>query len=160
MKITHFFDKHEFVRSGENWYDLYNPRWLVLADSFRLQTGKCILSPHPRALGRRDDIIGGTGYDAHNIDKHGLVEAGDTFPYINELEGESLSMYKAFNIAKKIGFTGIGIYPEWTLNEKRRCGIHLDVRSGILPGNPTTWGYVDGKFVTIETAFNYLIDII
>ena len=156
--LTYFFDRDEFFRNGKNWYDLYDRRWLVLIDAFRLQTGICRLSLHPRALGRHDGVDNGkSGYDAHNIDKHGLVQAGDTFPNINADVNEYLSMQKCFNVAKEIGFTGIGIYPQWTLHGERRCGIHLDTRRGVLPGSPSTWGYVDGEVVTVNKAFDFLI---
>lgn len=159
QELTYFFGRKEFYRNGENWYDLYDPRWLVLVDSFRLATGICLLSPHPRALGRRDGIDNRSGYDGHNIDKHGYVKAGDTFPNIMRKENEYLSIRFAFHTARDIGFTGIGIYPQWALNGKRRCGLHLDVRDGVLPGQPVTWGYLDNKFVPMENAFNYLIDL-
>lgn len=157
--LSYFFKKHEFERNGENWYDLYDPRWIVLIDVFRLQTGICRLSPNPEALGRRDGVNPSkSGYNAHNIDKHGVVKAGDTFPNIFVRENEILSIHHCFLTAKNIGFTGIGIYPQWKLNGIRRCGMHLDVRDNQAPGNPATWGYVDGKFVSINKAFDYLTE--
>lgn len=157
-KVTFFFEKDEFNRNDVNWYDLYDPRWLVLIDTFRLYTGVCQLSPHSRALGRNDGRYSRSGYDGHNIDKHGLVMAGDCFPNINSFQNEFLSAKYSFDVAKDIGFTGIGFYPQWTLNGKRRFGFHFDTRRSAEPKSPAAWGYVNGKMVEIEKAFNFLME--
>jgi len=156
IHLTHFFKRSEFDRNGENWYDLYDPRWLVLIDAFRLRTGKCSLSPHPRALGRRDGVNDRTGYDGHNIDKHGFVMAGDVFPHMPEGSVEYVDAYNSVRYAKKVGFTGIGLYPEWRKDGLRRFGLHLDTRRTVSPSHPATWGFIDGKFIDIETALNTL----
>lgn len=153
--LTDFFKIEEFNRNGENWYDKYDPRWLVMIDIFRLHTGVCELSPHPRALGRRDgNDPNKTGFDGHNIDKHGLVYAGDVFPFLGK--DEYTSIFNAYSIAKRTGFTGVGIYPQWTKDGKRRCGMHLDTRRTITLGGTAEWGFVDGKFVPVKEALNSL----
>ena len=55
--------------------------------------------------------------------------------------------------AKKLGFTGIGIYPGWNNNKgEKQCGFHLGVRPTRKMGDPATWGYMNGEFVSLMKA--------
>lgn len=147
-----YFNRAEFERNGENWFEKCSPRLLVLLDTFRHLTGECIISPHPLAIGRR-------AYDKnpnsqHSVDTWREVRAIDLLP---TLYPDSNILPDAIpdewiQVAKEIGFTGIGLYPQWTHKGKQRCGLHLDVRDAPL----ATWGYIDGKMVSIETALETL----
>jgi len=59
-----------------------------------------------------------------------------------------------FAIAKKVGFSGIGIYPDW----KPYLGMHLDVRADRSADNPATWSGIrtssGQKYFGIERAFS------
>jgi hypothetical protein len=156
IDLAFFFKRHEYNRANENWYDLYDNRWIILMDAFRLKTGPCTLSPNERALGRRDGVNNRTGFDAHNIDKHGIVMGGDIFPHWQVSHSEYVSALMAVSYAKEVGFTGIGLYPEWILHGERRYGLHLDTRRTHQPGEPAEWGYVDGEFVHIKQALKIL----
>lgn len=58
---------------------------------------------------------------------------------------------RAINVAKNVGFTGIGIYPDWL----PYAGMHLDVREG----SRATWGGVDvdgsQEYIAINKAVTY-----
>lgn len=165
MKLPklHYFDRSEFVRD-EDWFPLMSPRLLVLLDTFRHLTGKCIISPNKDAIGRRDDTD-----SQHNVEKWGEVRAVDVFPTMEprglkekwKIEGEedgyfldSLAEEWVYQ-AKKIGFTGIGIYPNWTYKGEQRPGMHLDVRDG-TPGDPVTWGRIGNEYVSLDKAMEVL----
>jgi hypothetical protein len=147
-----FFELSEFERDGFNWYHYYDPRLLVLLDVFRLQTGLCEISSHPKAMGRYDGLNNGkSGFDAHNFDKHGVVFGIDVFPFISG--NEYTDAFNSYHIARRVGFTGIGIYPQWKDNGKRRFGMHLDTRRTNNPKtDPAVWGYVDGQFTSVENG--------
>lgn len=67
--------------------------------------------------------------------------------------------YKAIQAAKLSGFTGIGIYPHWTLNGKTAGGLHVDIRTTHHPADPATWGGIkfEGQqtYVSLNEALNY-----
>lgn len=88
-----------------------------------------MISPAKGAVGRRD---GYSGNSQHNYDRWGEVRALDIMPFGMTT---ALARKRAFNLAKQVGFTGIGVYPEWT----PRPGLHVDVRMDRTEGNPATW---------------------
>lgn len=135
----YFFDDSEFLRppnGGGNsidWKPKMAPRLLVLLDTFRFQWGAPVMiSPAWGAIGRfLDDDA-----SQHNIERWGEVRAIDLMPYGMV---SAADRQRAFNIASSLGFTGIGLYPDW----QPRPGIHLDVRIDQRPGFPATWAGVD-----------------
>ena len=153
-KHLRYFKNHEFVREGRNWLPMYNPRLLILLDVFRHLTGPCILSPHPFALGRMSyPKRPGT---LHKYDAEEGVRAIDVFPtiYTKEVGIEDSIKHAVanwINTASYLGFGGCGLYPQWTLYEEQRPGLHLDIRE-----SPYQWGWVDGKQVPIEQALETL----
>ena len=141
-----FFSRSEFYRNDTDWFPYIDPRLLVLLDSLRcIIKSPIAISPHPRAVGRND----GDSSSMHNIDKHGRVFAVDTLP-AQSYKHKYISTY--VRLAKELGFTGIGVYPDWT----PRPGLHLDTRTDRDVGNPATWGYVDGEFVSIDKALEVI----
>lgn len=134
-----YFSEHEF----NGWYGRLSPELKIALDTFRGVWGyPVIISPAEGAVGRHL----GDSKSQHNIDKWGEVRAVDIFPYGLDSYSDAV---RAIQCAKESGFTGIGIYPEWS----PQCGMHVDVR----PGNHiATWGQVDGEYVSIQIALNEL----
>lgn len=86
-------------------------------DEFRERLGrKVMISPAPGALIR---------FDKGSESQHTFGRAAD----IMLPDGPDLET--AFSIAKAVGFTGIGVYPDW----KPYQGMHLDIRK-LEPGQP------------------------
>ena len=142
--LRHFNPRTEFKRDGVNWFPLMDPRWLVLADAARNTLGVAVhISGHPRALGRR---MGRDAQTRHNVERWGTVQAGDVFVegvYTREQAEHVVT------VLLEVGFTGVGVYPDWTNNQgKRQVGFHADVRKADL----STWGYVNGQEVSLEKA--------
>lgn len=109
-------------------------RLLFLMDALRHQWGASItISPVTGALGRRN---GASDPTQHNIDRWGEVRAADVF-----LAGMDCrnTANRAVGLAMRTGFTGIGIYPDWSPSP----GMHLDVRITAEPGDPALWGMLD-----------------
>ena len=128
----------------EEFQGFYHDLSVVLCEKIDLtreRWGKPIhVSKAPGAVGRHLGI-----YDTsqHNIDRWHEVRALDVMP--EGLES-AYEVGQFFELAKEIGFTGIGFYPNW----KPLPGFHLDVR----PGKLATWGRIDGKhYVSIIEAF-------
>jgi hypothetical protein len=150
-----YFDREEF---RDSW-GLMSLRLLFLLDALRFQLGRPItLSPHPRALARRDGPDDGS---QHNVDAWGECRAADTF-----VEGV-LTVQKAREVisaAADLGITGIGVYPDWTLDAssdgRRHLGFHFDARTKRPAGEPALWGMVDdgdGQYqVTVGRALERL----
>ena len=131
-----FFKPQEFVRPAdangqpEAWSARMQPRLLVLLDTFRFMWGKAVdVSPAPGALGR----YWGQSDSQHNIAKWGEVRAVDV---MTEGLKTADDFQRAIDLARSIGFTGVGIYPDWSPSP----GLHLDVRVDREPGDPALWG--------------------
>jgi len=146
MKLR-YFTEEEF----REWYYKMNPVLLKLLDLYRMHLHKkIIISPSPNAIGRVDIVSN----SQHNVFKWGKVNAIDIMP-INE-NGTGLSMpqlKQSFILAKNMGFTGIGVYPDW----KPYPGLHLDVREDRYVGDPALWGAINKNnkqiYVTINEIF-------
>lgn len=105
-------------------------------DEFRERLGrKVMISPVPGALIR---------FDKGSESQHTFGRAAD----IMLPDGPDLET--AFKIAKAVGFTGIGVYPDWSPYP----GLHLDIRR-LDPGQPAaTWAGIirDRKQVYVSIA--------
>jgi hypothetical protein len=150
MTTLYYFDKGEFGQ----WQDKMSCRLLVMLDVFRhLIDSPVSISDHPSSLGR---YLGKNSQSAHNVDVWGEVLAVDCFV---DNAKTSRSVQDIVDCAIMLGFTGIGIYPEWVNNNgELQCGFHLDIRPTRKPGDPAKWGYVGGKFTDIKTALAALDD--
>ena len=154
MKLK-YFTQQEFSRKGPtgdfiNWFPRMSQELLIKLDLLRFNWGKPIhISPHNGAIGRFGN---GAGY--HYWETHGEVMAVDTMPEGIESYDDAMAFIK---LATKLGFTGIGFYPNW----KPQCGFHLDVRPDRDYGNPAMWGAVNdgqGQYtVTLSDALNRLL---
>lgn len=147
-----YFSAEEF---GPYW-SLMNADLLIALDEFRHRLGYPVgISPAPGSLGR--PAIGSQVINPeeaasdswHNWFKHGQVFAVDVMPRPpGGATPEERERWR--RIAREVGFTGIGIYPDW----KPRPGLHLDKRTDRQPGKPAEWAgvRVDGRqvYVNIE----------
>ena len=124
--MANYFHEDEF----QGWYDRLDPKLLPKLNAFRERWGAPVLISQARgAVGRK---LGVNSNSQHNYDKWGMVRAVDIMP---KGENTAANRRRAFEIAKEVGFTGIGIYPKWN----PQWGIHVDVRVDKEPGNPATW---------------------
>lgn len=137
------------------WYEHMSLRELFLLDTFRHQWGAPVeISPNASALGRKK---GEAGTTQHNVDRWREVRAADLFPHWIETRADA---ERAVIIATRVGFTGIGIYPDWQLGTRTVCGMHLDVRVDREPGEPAKWGGIDDgdgqRYVALHEAMQRL----
>jgi len=110
------------------WWPLMNSDQLLKLDAFREAWGAPVmLSPAQGGIGREDD-----SNSQHNVTLWGEVRATDIMP---EGMNTAADRSRAVAIARAVGFTGIGIYPDW----QPRAGLHLDVREPETPGHIATW---------------------
>lgn len=144
-RLEHF-NADEF----REWWPNMSPRLLILLDVLRFQLRRpVIISPHPNALGRKLGLLMDS---EHNVERWGEVLAVDCFVSGAKTKADAILIYKT---AKDIGFTGIGVYPEWRLGNGKICvGFHLGVRANRPMGDPAKWGYVLGQYCTLRHAFN------
>jgi hypothetical protein len=134
-----YFTPQEFG----GWYEKMSPDLLKKLDEFRHQWGFPIqVSPHQDAVGREHP----TSNSQHNIMKWGEVRAVDVFPK-NSLGGyinSAAERKRAYDIAKRVGFTGIGLYTDTSPGHM----VHLDVREGSL----AKWSRIAGQYKGIDEA--------
>lgn len=148
MIHAHYFKPEEF----RGWAEDMSPRLVTMLDVLRHTIDRTItISAHPDSLGRHK---GPDALSAHNIDKWGSVLAADVFVGMVYTKRQAADIVQQ---ARWLGFTGIGVYPEWTNNHgANQVGFHFDVRPSRAMGDPSEWGYLGGKMVTIQTALNAL----
>ena len=114
------FEESEF----QGWFESMSPQLLALLDALRELWGAPIfISSANGAVGRTS----GGGY--HDFIVQGEVRAVDIQP--SGLDNAK-KVREFFTLAKSLGFTGIGFYPQWN-----RAGFHIDVRP---TGALATWG--------------------
>lgn len=137
MHLEHFMQE-EF----REWSDDMSPRLTVMLDVLRHMSGHAIMiSGSEYALGRN---LGRGDQSAHNVDEWGQVLAADVFVagVYNREQAEHV-----VDLARKIGFTGIGVYSDTTNNKgERQVMFHFDVRPTEAMGQPATWGRVNGSY--------------
>lgn len=110
-----YFDPYEF----QGYYDQLSPDLLLKLDEFRHRLGHPVrISPDPGAVIRK-----GQGTSQHFFGRA-----------IDIILPAKVTLTRAFEIAKAVGFTGIGLYKDPTWGEGIN-GMHLDVR-------PSTDGYI------------------
>lgn len=138
--------KHFLPSEFQGQYDLVDVRVLLQLDQFREEWGQPVrISPADGAVARHD---GQGGKSQHNVDRWGKTRAIDIMPsgLVTRDDYE-----RAIDLARAVGFTGIGVYPHW----RPRPGLHLDVRDDRTPANPALWGAVrneQGRQVYVAAA--------
>ncbi|AJD48281.1 hypothetical protein S7S_09345 [Isoalcanivorax pacificus W11-5] len=137
-----YFSQAEF---GAYW-PMMNIGLLKKLDAFRAALGYPVaISPAAGAIGR--PIIGSDGQlgeaessaekSWHNYLLHGEIMAIDVMP-VPPGGATPAERQRWVDVARQVGFTGIGVYPHW----RPRPGLHLDVRTDRTPDNPATWAGV------------------
>ncbi len=135
-KLT-YFSASEFGM----WWPFMNADLLRKLDAFREAWGAPVqLSPAEGGIGREDD-----SNSQHNVLKWREVRATDIMP---EGMDAPADRERAVRIAREVGFTGIGVYPNW----KPRPGIHVDVREPEYAGHVATWSQLasGGPYLSIN----------
>lgn len=119
--------------------------FLFRLDEYRDRLGMVVsVSPAPGALGRET----GSKTSQHYFDGTRYLRVADVMPH--KKGGIALDhgeMLYAVELAREVGFTGIGLYPYW----HPFPGLHLDMRDGPLK----TWAMIpspSGKQVEISMA--------
>lgn len=109
---------------------------LVRLDDFREELGRSVWpSPTQGSM-----IRFGNGTSQHYFGRA-----------IDVILEQDTDLMLAFEAAKSVGFSGIGIYPNsGGVNGRHR--MHLDIRPEREAGDPAVWGEVDGREVSIYTA--------
>lgn len=126
--------RHFVPEEFGKWWRHMDETFLLTLDEWRDRTGFLTrISPDPGALGR--DY--GSRSSQHFFDGSPLKVA-DVQPY--KLRGTQKipltidELQHCYFIARDVGFTGIGVYPEWTLP-----GFHFDQRIPKYEGHIATW---------------------
>lgn len=121
------------------WYPLMNRDLLLKLDDFRERWGRPVsISGNKHALGRHDD-----SESQHNVTRWGEVRAVDVFP---DGMNTAAERERAFEIAKEVGFTGIGLYTDTSAGNM----LHVDVREPKSQGHVATWSRVAGEYGLIS----------
>lgn len=146
----------EHFNSGEfrHWWPYMSHRLLTMLDTLRHKLDTPIyISDNVAALGRH---LSWNNESEHNMDRWGEVLAADCFIRDVRTASETLDVV---NTAKDIGFTGIGIYPDWINNSgKNQVGFHFGVRPTRKMGDPALWGRVENKYVRLDEALKYMVN--
>lgn len=142
-----YFSALEFGR----WAPYMDHEFLFRLDELRDRTGwRIMISPVNGSLGRTPkEFPEGSKTSQHYFDGTRYLRVADTQPHKSgghPLDRDEMQYFT--EIAKQIGFTGIGIYP----HHKPFAGVHLDMR----PGPIKTWGMlpigVNDKQVEVSIA--------
>ncbi len=121
------------------FYTFINNTTLLKLDAFREAWGKpVIVSSAKGSIGRH----GGDSNSQHNIDKFGETRAIDVFPSGMD---NVFERRRALEIAKRVGFTGIGIYTDTSPSNL----LHVDTRPS---ERVALWSRVDGEYGLIEAV--------
>lgn len=136
FRMKNYFKPEEFG----GWYDQISPELLYKLNAFRSLWGAPVsISQNVDGVGRH------TGTGQHNVDLWGEVRAVDIFPQgMNSIE----DMQRAYDIAVRVGFTGIGLYTDTS-----KPMLHVDVREDEEVGSPDTWSRIDGEYLGINEVF-------
>jgi len=127
------------------WYPLVDNDLLKKLDQLRTEWGHPIsVSPVDGAIGRADDSA-----SQHNvINNGGKINAIDVFPSFNGRAIHPDDLATFYDLAKTIGFTGIGVYRDTVFKGVPWSMFHLDVRdSGFA-----NWGRVAGNYTDLQGA--------
>lgn len=130
------------------WYPLIDNDLLSRLDRLRDAWGSAIsISPVQGGVGRADDTD-----SQHNvIHTLGAVRAVDVFPAVAGAPLiDSSDIIRFVELAKRAGFTGIGVYRDTTFQGVDWTMIHLDVRPA---ERIATWARIDGTYTSIDEGY-------
>jgi hypothetical protein len=143
--------KHFKMSEFGAWFPYMDSSLLKNLDDFRELWGRPVsISPASGTIGRMIlDPSHANFKSGHNIMSNILKGQGITAIDIMPQGLDQYSYSRAFELAKQVGFTAIGIYPDW----KPMSGMHLEMRKGRTSNNPAKWAGVrneKGKQVYIN----------
>ncbi|WP_018014106.1 hypothetical protein [Teredinibacter turnerae] len=143
MPKLNYFSASEFGI----WWPLMSNDLLKKLDLFREKWGDVVeVSRAPGAIGREGD-----NRSQHNPILWGEVRAVDVFPKKNGQYITSVAdRQRAYDIAREVGFTGIGIYTDTQPGNM----LHLDVRSDRTAENPALWSRIDSEYLGIADVIS------
>lgn len=149
LYVPRYFSPGEFG----GWYDQMAPALLRRLDDYReAWGGRVVISPVPGGVGRR---LGEGDHSQHNVDQWGEVRAVDFFPQVRGLDGKwryinsAPQIKRAYEVARQVGFTGIGVYTDTTPGYM----VHGDVRPDRTAENPAVWSRVAGQYKGVAFAW-------
>jgi hypothetical protein len=120
--------KHFTPTEFQGWFYKLSPVLKAKLDALREELGAPVhLSKAEGSIGRR---LGLDSLTQHNFDRWGEVRAVDGYL------PEGVTYLEFYNVAKEVGFTGIGLYDGWSGGR----GFHVDVREDRDEGSPAIWG--------------------
>lgn len=134
------------------WWARMSPHLTIRLDILRYRLGRPIhISANPMAIGRNNGPI---GMSDHNVDKWGEVRGVDVF--VEGVTTKDQAM-RVVRVANELGFTAIGVYPEWRNNiGENQVGFHFGYRPRCKMGDPDTWGQVGGDYVGVDLALDMI----
>lgn len=143
---SQYFAPEEF----QGWAEKMSPRLVAFLDSLRHRLGVPVrISMAPGAVGRD-----GQGTGQHYFEKWGEIRAVDFF--VDNVYSKA-SAARVIEIATSVGFTGVGVYPDWKNNEgEPQVGFHVDVREDAAMGVPATWGRLGREYVSSYFALSQM----
>lgn len=146
IELRHF-GAHEF----QGQIELVRVETLLCVDEFRDQWGRKVrISPAHGAVAR---FAGPRSRSQHNVDRWGETRGLDVFP---DRMNTRADIERAIDIARAVGFSGIGIYPEWSPSP----GLHLDCRPDRTPARAAMWGAIEDDngnqtYVSVAAALDH-----
>lgn len=134
-----YFPEINYGEWASRVHPLLKQKMNTFAGEVQRRGGSVVPSPVSGAIGRE---YGSTTSQHYAVNR--MITAID----VQVINGPSLE--SLYGIAVGVGFTGIGIYPEW---EPFKKGMHLDVRETRIAGNPAKWSEVGGERLGVEHGF-------
>lgn len=120
------------------WFPLIDEDTLTKLDQFRDRIGFPVsVSPAPGAVGRISS-------ETSQHFPAPFVKAVDVFPQWPQ-GGTPQELKRGYEVARDVGFTGIGVYPDTS----PRPMMHVDTRDDREPGQPATWA----RFKTADGGY-------
>lgn len=129
------------------WWPLMSNDLLTKIDAFREQWGDVVeVSTAEGAIGREGD-----NNSQHNPTLWGEVRAVDVFPKVNgHYISSAWERRRAYEIARAVGFTGIGVYTDTMPGNM----LHLDVRKDRTVNDPALWSRVKAGERSVYGSIN------
>jgi hypothetical protein len=131
-----YFSESEF----RGWFRHLHKDMLPMLNKLRHEWGHpIIISPAGGSVGRRDSTK-----SRHNVNYWGSVKAVDIFP--RGVDYDHAKALEFFQLARKVGFNGIGVYPTYYPS----IMFHVDIRT-------TAIDWVDtGKYPAHNYVYYYV----
>jgi len=137
-RIEHFNrDEFQDPLHGPESGDLIDPTFLVLVVRLRVQTGWPMIIHW--AVGGAVDVNGAHGHAGQSYHRADMGCKAIDFHFVTEAPVR-LQYYEV----ARVGFSGLGFYPDWELNGRITPGWHVDARP---KGRTQRWTRRGGKYI-------------